>query len=92
MQGHGHSWLRNKKIKDSAKLKNTIHSNNYNKQSFPKILVSANFHFYSSSKLSEAGTVNRRKRKNEEVRNDDKKMKQIRILLYQLYPIYKIQN
>ena len=45
--------------------------------------------FIFSSKLS--GTVNRREKK-EEVRKDDKKMKQIRTFLYQLYPIYKIKN
>ena len=56
-----------------------------------KMLVSRNFIGFFL-KLSESGTVNRRKRKNEEVRNDDKKMKQIRIFLYQLYPFYKIQN
>ena len=32
------------------------------------------------------------KKKKEKIRNDDKKMKQIRIFLYQLYPIYKIKN
>ena len=46
-----------------------------------KMLVSRNFIGFFL-KLSESGTVNRRKRKNEEVRNDDKKMKQIRIFLY----------
>ena len=54
-----------------------------------KILVSTNFHF---SQNSESGTANRKKRKKEEDRYDDKKMNQIRIFLYQLYPIYKIEN
>ena len=61
------------------------------------ILVSTNFSKLSESgtgtkfsKLSESGTVNRRKRQKEEDRNVNKKMKQSRIFLYQLYPIYKI--
>ena len=41
-----------------------------------KILVSTNFHLLV--KLLESGTVNGRKEKMEEDRNDDKKMKQIR--------------
>ena len=32
------------------------------------------------------------KKKEEEDKNDDKKINQIRICLYQLYPIYKIKN
>ena len=53
-----------------------------------KILLSTNF----SLKLLESGTVNRRKEKKAKVRNDYKKMKQIRIFLYQPYPFYIIKN
>ena len=51
------------------------------------MLDSTNFHFFFKIIV----TVNKREKK-EEVRKDDKKMKQIRTFLYQLYPIYKIKN
>ena len=52
-----------------------------------KILVSKkNFNCFQNYQ----GQLTEGKEKKGGDRNDDKKMKQIRIFLYQLYPIYKI--
>ena len=53
-----------------------------------EILVYTNLNFFLQNYQNQ-GQLREGKK---EVRNDDKKIKQIKIFLYQLYPIYKIKN
>ena len=72
-------------------MKNRIHSNNFNLQSVPKkYWFWQIFIFFKIIRIR--NSPQKEKKKKEQIRNDDKKMKQIRIFLYQLYPIYKIKN
>ena len=80
----------NKKTKDSAILQNRIHSNNYNEQSVPKNTGFDKLSFVFKI-IRIRDSQQKEKEKKEDVRNDDKKVKQIRIFLYQLYPIKKLK-
>ena len=80
-----------KQEKDTAKLKNRIHSNKYNEQSVQKNTCFDKFSFFFQNYQNQGQSTEGKERKKEE-RNDDKKMKKIRIFLYPLYPIYKIKN